>query len=82
MPTGLFFNATEPLRMCESAIASPAQCVMQSLSVPDAWRRFAAERPPRATFSKTNASIWLMNGTTPTAEVLVGSNPGPTWHIR
>jgi hypothetical protein len=28
------------------------------------------------------AAIWLMNGTTPTAEVLVGSNPGPTWHIR
>lgn len=51
---GLFFNATEPLRICEYAIASPAQCVMQSLSVPDAWRRFAAERPPRATFSKTN----------------------------
>jgi ELWxxDGT repeat protein len=50
----LFFNATEPLRICEYAIASPAQCVMQSLSVPDAWRRFAAARPPRATFSKTN----------------------------
>lgn len=28
------------------------------------------------------ASIWLMNGATPTAEVLVGSNPGPTWHIH
>jgi hypothetical protein len=40
------------------------------------------QKGPRATFSKTNASIWLMNGTTPTAEVLVGSNPGPTWHIR
>jgi hypothetical protein len=50
----LFFNATEPLRICEYAIASPAQCVMQSLSVPDAWRRFAAERAPCATFSKTN----------------------------
>jgi hypothetical protein len=51
---GLFFDATEPPRIFEYAIASPAQCVMQSPSVPDAWRRFAAARPPRATFSKTN----------------------------
>ena len=29
-----------------------------------------------------HAAIWLMNGTTPTAEVLVGSNPGPSWHIH
>ena len=28
------------------------------------------------------ASIWLMNGTTPTFEGLVGSNPGPSWHIH
>jgi hypothetical protein len=28
------------------------------------------------------AAIWLMNGTTPTAEMLVGNNPGPSWHIR
>ncbi len=28
------------------------------------------------------AAIWLMNGTAPTSEVLVGSNLGPTWHIR
>jgi hypothetical protein len=28
------------------------------------------------------AAIWPMNGTTPTAEVLVGSNPGPSWHIH
>jgi hypothetical protein len=27
------------------------------------------------------AAIWLMNGTTPFSEVLVGSNPGPSWHI-
>jgi hypothetical protein len=28
------------------------------------------------------ASVWLMNGTTPTFEGLVGTNPGPTWHIH
>jgi hypothetical protein len=28
------------------------------------------------------ASIWMMNGTTPTSEVLVGSNPGSSWHIN
>ncbi|MGA7863482.1 MAG: hypothetical protein WCA23_05740, partial [Stellaceae bacterium] len=35
-------------------------------------------------FQNTNgqASIWLMNGTTPTFEGLVGSNPGPSWHIH
>jgi serralysin len=28
------------------------------------------------------ASTWLMNGTTPVSEVLVGDNPGPSWHIH
>jgi hypothetical protein len=28
------------------------------------------------------ASIWLMNGTTPTFEGLAGTNPGPSWHIH
>jgi hypothetical protein len=27
------------------------------------------------------ASIWTMNGTTPTSAVLVGNNPGASWHI-
>ncbi len=26
------------------------------------------------------AAIWLMNGTTPTSEALVGA-PGPSWHV-
>jgi len=27
------------------------------------------------------AAIWLMNGTTPTSETLVGPNPGPSWKV-
>ena len=27
------------------------------------------------------AAIWLMNGTTPFSEPVVGGNPGPSWHI-
>jgi ELWxxDGT repeat protein len=27
------------------------------------------------------AAIWLMNGTTPVSEPVVGANPGPSWHI-
>jgi hypothetical protein len=29
-----------------------------------------------------HASIWLMNGTTPISEVLVGGNAGASWHIH
>jgi hypothetical protein len=32
--------------------------------------------------SNGQAAIWLMNGTTPTSEVLAGNNPGPAWHIH
>jgi len=28
------------------------------------------------------ADIWLMNGTTPTAQSFVGTNPGASWHIK
>ncbi len=27
------------------------------------------------------AAIWLMNGTAPITETVVGANPGPSWHI-
>jgi hypothetical protein len=27
------------------------------------------------------AAVWLMNGTTPFSEQLVGANPGPSWHV-
>ena len=31
--------------------------------------------------SDGQAAIWLMNGTTPTAEALVGANPGTSWQV-
>jgi hypothetical protein len=34
------------------------------------------------TLTWARIAIWLMNGTTPTFEGLVGTNPGPTWHIH
>jgi serralysin len=27
------------------------------------------------------AAVWLMNGTTPFSEQLVGANPEPSWHV-
>jgi streptogramin lyase len=44
---------------------------------------FSADGKSDILWQNTNgrAAIWLMNGTTPNTEALVGANPGPSWQV-
>jgi hypothetical protein len=50
---------------------------------PTATSDFNGEGKSDILFQNTNgqAAVWLINGTTPISEPLVGSNPGPSWQV-